>query len=969
MKIAKKPCSLLENQPMSLTNNDFVKRAEEELFILKGVIDYAERMIYTEGNRIEYGPLRRHAYGKTVVIETESNGVLIFRLSSTSAVYPKQDSGYATPHSPVGRLCAYLRTGDEGESLRWGEYRVLEIRLLDRFDGIEFESNVRNFQRMTVETQAARGAVENLRRLADDANKLQQSKPISEIVIDEITVIDDDEPTHDEWDDDENILPEVAITTETYYGLSESFYINRTEEQDTVVSRSPVGAMFVQGVAGSGKTSAALGRTKMLCDFNMKNVVTEAEFREVAGDQLDYWAEQFAGQFSQEGSVGFVRTGELIQYLKETCRRLDLSHLPVQEYSELRSRLRQHRKLEQSKRHKGTWGGLPEPRGSHTDTTINWLKSADKAIALYWAQLLRTAIPTVDAVTSKFDDEEKPKANRIATIALDRLKNEVALLAHELETPHLGTEFLLSRLAVRVQACIQHVKKTVLDRNIIWAAIGAQSWIASDETEIAKQLISANVALYSKNGYRLVFLREYQLIDASLTLLDTTGQLLSWSDQIIELMKNGQVLVRNTDGKTVRAKAFSERELYLGLLPEATERLYIFQNGVLRPLPIQRGLGKVKMKINLSSAPSNKDIDNEESEIFQEITSSDIQARRSVDVEFTRVVRKALLQPLTYLTDAYAETLQRKPSGYPDTKTVRKIQQQFKEKKLADEDIDLLLCLAHLIGKDFKESPSQLSETDFYQSVFIDEVQDFTEQQVFLMAEQAQPKYRAVTVVGDTAQKLHNGYKIDIPACFPTQSIPIVELKENLRQLHSPGLAWFSACFRALLHEGINRSEPSSGLLGYLEKHTTQLHGPELRMVENEDKLIEHIINILTVTKPRQTVAVVFPNLDSAKHLYDKCKPHLATHMVDAELSHTIDLSRRHIRHFSSVANTKGLEFDIVIVPYLERYQLDDKISINHLYVAVTRAKRQLILISDLNRISSIFDDVWTQYQDVLATF
>ena len=86
--------------------------------------------------------------------------------------------------------------------------------------------------------------------------------------------------------------------------------------------------------------------------------------------------------------------------------------------------------------------------------------------------------------------------------------------------------------------------------------------------------------------------------------------------------------------------------------------------------------------------------------------------------------------------------------------------------------------------------------------------------------------------------------------------------------------------------------------------------------------------------------------------------------MVDAELSTKIDLSRRHVRHFTTVANAKGLEFDVVIVPALERYRMGDTRDINHLYVALTRARRKLVLLSDQARAESRFDDVWRHYED-----
>jgi len=126
------------------SKNDQVGRVSEELSVLERIIDYADKMIF-EQSRSEYRSLRRYAYGKTLVIKTEKLGTQTFRLSSTSVVYPNRASGYATPHSPVGRLCGFLQRGDSDETLGWGKYEVLEVRLLDRFDGPQFEQNVKNF--------------------------------------------------------------------------------------------------------------------------------------------------------------------------------------------------------------------------------------------------------------------------------------------------------------------------------------------------------------------------------------------------------------------------------------------------------------------------------------------------------------------------------------------------------------------------------------------------------------------------------------------------------------------------------------------------------------------------------------------------------------------------------------------------------------------------------------------------------
>jgi hypothetical protein len=63
---------------------------------------------------------------------------------------------------------------------------------------------------------------------------------------------------------------------------------------------------------------------------------------------------------------------------------------------------------------------------------------------------------------------------------------------------------------------------------------------------------------------------------------------------------------------------------------------------------------------------------------------------------------------------------------------------------------------------------------------------------------------------------------------------------------------------------------------------------------------------------------VILNDPETAAAFYGQCQAGLAAQMVDAELPQRIDLSRRHVRHFTSVTHAKGLEFDVVIVPYLE---------------------------------------------------
>lgn len=974
---------------MTVSRDDQVERAKAELSVLDGVIDYTDQMIYQQ-RRCEYEPLRRHAFGKTVVIETEKQGTQTFRLSSTPVVYPNRASGYATPHSAVGRLCSFLKPGDEDENPLWGEYQVLEVRVFDRFDGPLFEPNVRNFLRMVIQGNVGKGEVANLRSFLAQLTASPEPVSVSGIeqdtgaaasvehiealtrpglTVDSITVVEEDEESLVrplELEDEPVTGEPAAPSTEEYFGLNETFFVNRTREQDAVMSRSPIGPMFVEGVAGSGKTSAALGRTKMLCDFDANSLVSEAEFREIAGDNLDYWAGTFAGQFSQEGSVGFVRTGELIQYLRETCRRLDLPHLPVQEYPELRSRLRQHRRLGRNRAGAPRWTGVLSPRASYVDTTMGWLRSADRALAAHWARTLVAGLPSAEQIASSFAQRDQSIVLRVASVATGVLHAKVVKQAAALTRQVGEGGFALDGLARKLQEHIQQVRQEVLGKDVIWVTVGDRSWTAPRERNLAEQLVEAAAPLYLRSTARLVFVAEHGPVDGSLTLLSNAGEPLGWSDETRALLAQGLVLVRDASDLTVPAKLSDASDLYLRLLPEATERLYVLRDGALRPLSLSRGLGRARLTLAPKPLDSAADADGP---IVPGPAGGEAQeTQRSVDHVLYAESRRALLEPLTFLADAYAVALAAYPSRFPDETLATRISEQLHTRKLAEQDIDLLLCLAHIVGRGFSGVPEALKEPPFYQAVFVDEVQDFTEQQIFLMVEQARPEYRAITVVGDIAQKLHNGSVIDILACFPGKGVPRVQLTENLRQLDAPGLAWFSACFRAELQDGLTGDRPSESLLASLRHQADGMSGPELQLVNDAADLREQVVAALQQALPHQTAVVILNDPESAAAFYDDCRTSLVAQMVESELSDKIDLSRRHVRHFTSVTHAKGLEFDIVIVPYLERYDLTDPTQVNRLYVALTRSRRKLLLLSDASHSNARFDRVWQRYESTFAS-
>lgn len=1000
---------------MSVGETKLQRDSEKELGVLKGVIDYADRMVYEDKNLnvlggladpVGYYPssqvhlyklLRKNAFAKTVVIDTQSRGVLEFRLSPTEAVYPNVDSGYCTPHSNVGRLATICYPGYEGESKLWGEYRVIEVRSFDRFGGPEFEPNVRNFLQMLLDGDQGKDSVHDLRgflarlrvtkvvpsgigitstsrpALEAPATTTEPTQPVvllpPELTIAQFTVVDDADKLSSDIDMDDELdwgTDETPIKQEEYFGLSERFFTHQTIEQNQIIARSPVGAMFVEGIAGSGKTSAALGRTKMLTTFNVANITDKEQFYDVLGQDQDYWAADFAGQFSQESSIGFVRTGELIQYLQETCRRIDLPDLPVHEYKELQTRLRDHRALARSSVPGRRWSGLTRPRDAHAATTMAWLHSTDQAMAKLIAKLLIKNLPTITELSAAFEPDVRSKVDRVSSVALDAVKKEFQELAVELaQTPREGV-FLLDRLVVHMIGKLDEVRKRVMGSKVIWTRVEGQTLFANEENALARQLVEMKAPLYFRGGQPLVFVDEHGPIDQTLTLLTLSGETVKWGEGVREMMAGGKIVVHEPSGKNVHAVPSDINHLFIRLLPEATERIYVLVGGELRRLPNEQGWGRLKLPaLPVESSKHEAEPAEDEFDVAAEVVAPGQVRTRTPDAEFKRVVGRCMLKPLGALADLYLATLKASSVTFPDKGLAKSIKDQLEQFKLADEDIDLLLCLSHLIGRGLKQGGlRQLQEPTFYQAVFVDEVQDFTEQQVYLMVEQANPKYRAVTVVGDTAQKLHHGSSIDLRACFPGQAVSHVRLTENLRQSDMPGLALFSASFRSILQGG---EPPTAQLAEKAIACGSELVRPQFTFCESEDVVDARIIETLSAAKRNQTVAVLFPDAVAAEKVYKRLEQRLRENMIDAELSEKMNLARRHIRHFADVAKSKGLEFDLVVLAGVESYELQNPSHVNRLYVGITRARKSLVLLTGRKQLEPEFVRVRELYQGLVG--
>jgi DNA helicase IV len=95
------------------------------------------------------------------------------------------------------------------------------------------------------------------------------------------------------------------------------------------------------------------------------------------------------------------------------------------------------------------------------------------------------------------------------------------------------------------------------------------------------------------------------------------------------------------------------------------------------------------------------------------------------------------------------------------------------------------------------------------------------------------------------------------------------------------------------------------------------------------------------------TIALIMSSTDGAKTWFDLLEEDLTAYHRPALMSRRDDLTRRFTIHFTEVRETKGLEFDVVVVPDLGAFDLDSAIGRNQAYVAISRPKHALILGCD----------------------
>jgi DNA helicase IV len=258
-----------------------------------------------------------------------------------------------------------------------------------------------------------------------------------------------------------------------------------------------------------------------------------------------------------------------------------------------------------------------------------------------------------------------------------------------------------------------------------------------------------------------------------------------------------------------------------------------------------------------------------------------------------------------------------------------------KSRSITDADLTTLIVLAAMLvdGFDRPDPPPQFYQVRRRTAAFIDEVQDFTEIEIFLMGMTVTREYGQITLAGDRRQRLQERGTEEYGNLFPflsgAQMNQSIFLDTNFRQQGE--LRALSAGYRNFIQEGQASSLKSRSI-------------PAAYLFDAQQDMADFILLRLLTVDPYATTAIILPNEQEARRWHDLLHDGLAAYHRPALLSHRDDLTRRNDIHFTSVRETKGLEFDVVVVPDISSFALTDAIGRNQLYVAITRPRHALLL-------------------------
>ncbi|WP_019029048.1 UvrD-helicase domain-containing protein [Colwellia piezophila] len=908
--------------------------------------------------KLAFKELRRHGFGKTVVIKSEKLGEISYRVSLVNCDYASTRMGYSTPNSSYGKLCRSAKIGYDGHNERLGDFEIIEIRNSLRFRGLEAEDNIRNFKFMrqekyqnNIDEKKEVLTVQNLSKSlkkwfdkrVEVVSEAENSSPIIpesinhfgglEIEIDdfETTIELEDEPEIDIADIIHNDLEQDDLI-----GLSNYFYLNPTETQLEIMDSSVhTGPMLIEGIAGSGKTCVAIGRAKTLCDSAS------------GGERLE--GDNSGRFFAQESSAGFVKTGELIQYLKASCNELGLSHFPIKEYKELQHDLNKRLNVEQRpKVNKDEEGNLLYPKYEldkvnydyHSETTMSWLSIVDKSIA----SLLRDKVSDAPSALALPNNVQWPKSlpeetghALLADFKEDVIKGLSGILS-SLDSPlSISSPFYIDGYAAKIKKFLDDINRAWFTDKGTWVKLAENKWkMFSDNQKALSALQKSGVifAFLSGRTVASVLMNSHQdlerliatgcnIFDQSGTLVNTTSSNKIWQD----LTENKYYC--DVSGPQVELKVGSFDDV---IFSAAAGTLLIIKDNKITKAILENPF-KAKL---------------------QRLNTEDVLTNTSLQALLKNRLKTLLLSNLKY-ADLYTNVIK----SLKDSNSIAKlVANRVSNQKLAEHDVDILLAIAQIISRGASElgqAYSHLEEQEnYFRTVFIDEVQDFSEIQVFVMGRQAHPEYDSITMVGDLFQQLYSGSASEPGNCFPYQkSVEKVLLGENKRQENRQQLVAVSSLFRATIQKDKRLFDDLSNIELLREKH--KLDGDAILYDLEFSKLDKHILEVIKLQPKGRTVAVICPQHDLACELEARLRSSLACDFRESYVAKNIDLSKKYKVHFSSPEHIKGLEFDTLIFAGAEHVDWTKKDQLNKLYVSISRPRKHLAIFGDFIKIPEQF--------------
>lgn len=662
--------------------------------------------------------------------------------------------------------------------------------------------------------------------------------------------------------------------------------------------------------------------------------------------------EQFNADFLDESSVGFVRTGELVNYLKASCQSLSIDKLPIEEYRSLVYRLNNVRQLEQRSTSTGA-EGQKVTRARYTnvsenlsydfsaETTMNWLHASAQAIGALLQlelekQLASLSIPA-ELLKAHFLAETKA-GNALLELVKRSLASDYASLFNQL-SGHSGDAFALDNLLSRLVNAYERIERDLFDKNTLWVHPSEEEWLIVKEAKAA-------VTTLREMSVVLVVVERVRDENDRIRRKATEILIETYTDLLNIFAQNGSV--RSEDGLSVYvaedAEIIWECRTDLKLvcdIPPVVNSIKITWakdfDAVNIHLINQKLFGINKKRI-FSLSESNPFV--RKIEVGEEKTQTSLAAR-------LRSQMQRIYSSWQY-ADLYRDALLSFPQYWQDYSHVSQASERLKAKLLADHDKDILLALAQIITRGAQSSrlAPRLQEQPCYPSVFIDEVQDFTEVQVFLMAQQADPKYHAVTLVGDMHQQLGRGNVRDLDACFPYHSLTKFLLKENKRQEREPQLAATSMLFRALVQND-SRLQESAGQLTLWREQAQ--NGTNKKFINQPfDNIDAELVDLISEQPHGRTIAVICPDLALARELEERVRNDLIQKSSRTpRVAEHIDLAQKYQVHFSCAENVKGLEFDTMIYVGLEKIDWANPQELNKVYVTISRPRKRLIMFGN----------------------